>query len=60
MELRTAHSDEILRDLGYALLALVDREIWPINEFLVDLRGGGSPRSAKFSLVPHDKQVHLL
>ena len=44
MELRTAHSDEILRDLGYALLALVDREIWPINEFLVDLRRRRQPQ----------------
>ena len=30
MKLRAAHSDEILRDLGHALLALVNRKIRPI------------------------------
>ena len=31
MKLRSTHSDQVLRDLGYTLLALVDREVWPIN-----------------------------
>lgn len=31
MELRPTHSDQVLRDLGHTLLALVDSEIWPIN-----------------------------
>jgi len=38
VELRAAHSDEVLRDLGHALLALVDREIRPINQLFVDLQ----------------------
>lgn len=33
----SSHFDKILRDLGYSLFALVNREIWPVDKFLVDL-----------------------
>ena len=36
-ELHPPHLDEVLRDLGHPLLALVDREARPVNEFLVNL-----------------------
>jgi hypothetical protein len=37
MELHAAHSDEVLCNLGHALLALVDRKVGPINELFVNL-----------------------
>jgi hypothetical protein len=57
MELCAAHSDEILRDLGYPLLTLVNREIRPINQFFVDLQ---QYESMNFTLVSHKRRVHLL
>lgn len=36
-QLYASHFDEVLRDLGHALLTFVDREIRPVREFLVDL-----------------------
>jgi len=32
-----SHFDEVLGDLGHALLAFVNREIRPVQELLVDL-----------------------
>ena len=37
-ELESSHLDEILSYLRDTLLALVDGEIWPMDQFLVDLR----------------------
>lgn len=36
-QLQPPHFDEILRYFRYALLAFVDREVGPMNEFIVDL-----------------------
>jgi hypothetical protein len=32
------HLDQVLGDLGYPLFTFVGDKIWPIDEFLVDLR----------------------
>lgn len=37
-EFEAAHLDEVLRNLGDALLALVDREVGPVDQLFVDLR----------------------
>lgn len=37
-ELYAAHFDEVLGDFGDSLLAFVDSEIWPMDEFVVDLQ----------------------
>lgn len=37
-KLQAAHFDEVLGDFGYALLALVDGKVRPVDKFIVDLR----------------------
>jgi hypothetical protein len=34
---QATHFDEVLGDFGYTLLAFVSHEVWPVDEFLVDL-----------------------
>lgn len=37
LESELAHADEVLRDLGQALLVLVHQELGPVHEVLIDL-----------------------
>lgn len=38
-QFHAAHLYEILRDFSYALFAFVDREVWPVDQLLVNLFG---------------------
>ena len=55
-ELHPPHLDEVLRNLGDPLLALVDREVGPVLELLVDLRRVGSASYTSSSCA----DTHLL
>ena len=41
-QLHPPHFYEVLRDLGDPLLALVDREVWPVYEFGINLESMNS------------------
>ena len=55
-ELHSPHLDEVLRDLGDPLLALVDREVGPVLQLLVDL----SSIESTSRTIPSSGHTHLL
>ena len=36
-QFQPSHFDEVLGDFRYSLFALVNGEVWPVNQFFVDL-----------------------
>jgi len=34
---QATHLDQVLGDFGYTLLAFMSHEVWPVDEFLVNL-----------------------